>query len=211
MKNVILLILVFVLTSCGTTSRIVYDISLSTVESPENAKAQFGETKIVKFSDNQGYKYRYTDDFVEFDWLVLTSRLEFVLKNKSGHTIKINWDDVSYVDYQGTVSRVMHKGVKYNEREQSQGSISIPNNSNISDIIVPTSNVQFNEGFGAYVPAKWVEHALIPCFYTSKEAMKNDIANGTWIGKTFRVMFPIEIEGIKNDYCFEFKVNKVLN
>ena len=41
--------------------------------------------------------------------------------------------------------------------------------------------------------------------------MEADIAQGTWIGKVVKVLFPIEIEGIKNDYSFEFRVNGVLN
>lgn len=37
--------------------------------------------------------------------------------------------------------------------------------------------------------------------------MEKEIANKTWIGRTVRILFPIEIEGIKNDYTFEFTVN----
>ena len=41
--------------------------------------------------------------------------------------------------------------------------------------------------------------------------MQADIAKGTWMGATINVMFPIEIEGVKNDYSFEFRVDGVLN
>jgi len=37
--------------------------------------------------------------------------------------------------------------------------------------------------------------------------MQNDIDNKIWIGKKVQILFPIEIEGKKNDYNFEFTVN----
>lgn len=41
--------------------------------------------------------------------------------------------------------------------------------------------------------------------------MENDIANKVWIGRKIKVLFPIEIEGVKNDYSFEFTVDAPLN
>ena len=205
-----LLLCVLILSSCKSTYRVFYDIGLNSVESPADAKVQFGENKIVKFIQDENQMFRYEDKYIVIVWTVLTSRLAFTIKNQSGHTVKINWDDVAYVNYNGYVSRVMHKGVKYIEREKPQGSISIPNNATYDDVILPTDNVHFNPGFGAYVPAQWEKFALIPCYYNSKKDMQADLNMGTWIGKTIRVLLPIEIEGIKNDYSFEFRVNDVI-
>lgn len=50
----------FIAQSCGSlmpTSK--YVVNLSTVESPENAKVQFGETKVVTFNEGDVQKYRY--------------------------------------------------------------------------------------------------------------------------------------------------------
>jgi hypothetical protein len=118
-----------------------------------------------------------------------------------------NWDDVTFMDYTGNISRIMHKGVKYIDKDKSQGSISIPKNGKLNDIIVPTSNVYFSQGFGVYVPSEWKQKSIIPCFYKSKKEMQNDIDNKIWIGKKVQILFPIEIEGKKNDYNFEFTVN----
>ena len=202
----------FALSSCGTSSVMaVYDVSLSSVESPENVKEQFGDTKIVKLSENSEdgtiNKYQYEDEYIRITWMYMTNQLDFELENLSGHTLKINWDDISYMDAGGNVSRIMHKGIKYSERENSQGSISIPKGGRLSDIIVPTSNVSFLSA-GSY--SKWYQKSLIPCYYDNKAAMQADIAKGTWMGATIKVMFPIEIEGVKNDYRFEFRVDGVL-
>ncbi len=106
------------LTSCGAFKSYVasYSVGLSTVESPADAKQQFGETKVVTFNEEGVSKYRYEDDYIDIVWFVGSKQFNFTLKNKSGHTLKINWDDISYVDTKGQVGRVMHAGVKYTER-----------------------------------------------------------------------------------------------
>ena len=106
------------LTSCGALRSYVadYSVGLATVESPADAKQQFGETKVVTFDEEGVSKYRYEDDYIDIVWFVGSKQFNFTLKNKSGHTLKINWDDVSYVDTKGQVGRVMHAGVKYAER-----------------------------------------------------------------------------------------------
>lgn len=208
------------LTSCGPSIYMArYDVKLSSVESPSDIKTPFGENKITKVSeeitDNKNKpfilnKYEYTDEYIGITWYYNTTQLEFELKNLSEHTLKINWDDISYMDYHGNVSRIMHKGVKYAEREQPQGSISIPKGGRISDIIVPINNVYFDSGVSGLIPAQWKQTAMIPCYYNKKEVMERDITNKVWIGLKIRVLFPIEIEGVKNDYNFEFTVDSPL-
>ena len=204
--------------SCVTTQMAIYDVGLSSVESPSDAKKPYGNTDIVKYTDrnpSEGKdgqiqdKYKYTDRYIDITWWYSTTQFEFELKNISGYTLKINWDNVTYMDYTGNISRIMHKGVRYIDREQSQGSISIPKDGRLNDIIVPTSNVYFDKGLGIYSPAAWRQTAIIPCYYKNKKEMEHDIKNRTWIGKKVKILFPIEIEGKCNDYNFEFTVNGV--
>ena len=37
--------------------------------------------------------------------------------------------------------------------------------------------------------------------------MEKAISNKVWIGRSVRILLPIEIEGVKNDYTFVFTVN----
>ena len=91
------------ITSCGMFKTYVasYSVGLKTVESPANAKQQFGDTKVVNFQEGTTNKYRYEDDYINIVWYVDSKQFNFNLTNKSGHTLKINWDDISYVDYNG--------------------------------------------------------------------------------------------------------------
>ena len=93
------------LSSCGMMQNYMasYSVGLSSVESPANAKQQFGETKVVDFKDGEVNKYRYEDDYIEIVWFVSSKQFNFELKNKTTHSMKINWDDISFVGKKMTI------------------------------------------------------------------------------------------------------------
>ena len=194
-------------TSCGFLKSYTanYDVTLASVESPSDAKRQFGETKVVTFQEGDVNKYRYEDDYIDIVWFVGRTEFNFKLTNKSNHTIKLNWDDISYVDCNGSTGRVMHSGVKYNERNNSQPATTIPRGASITDILLPTDNVYFTSGkYGG-----WNERLLIPSIYIKKE----EFAAGApaYVGKTMKILMPIMIENVQNDYTFEFSIASLLN
>lgn len=194
-------------TSCGAFKSYMatYSVGLSSVESPADAKQQFGETKVVNFKDGDISKYRYEDDFIEIVWYVGSTQFNFNLKNKSGHTMKINWDDISYVDINGKTGRVMHSGVKYTERNNSQPASTIPKGASLSDLLLPTDNVYFTSGqYGG-----WRESKLIPCIYKTKEDRDNGAEK--YVGKQMTIMMPIIIENVQNDYTFVFNIDQWTN
>ena len=210
MKKVNLFLLAFtafMLTSCGAFKNYIasYSVGLSSVESPADAKQQFGETKVVTFNEEGVSKYRYEDDYINIVWYVGLKQFYFTLNNKSGHSLKINWDDISFVDTKGQVGRVMHSGVKYSERNNSQPATTVPKGASISDILLPTENVYFVSGqYGG-----WRENYLLPCVYQTPEAF--NAGASSLVGKTMTIMMPIMIENVQNDYTFTFNIDKLLN
>ena len=210
MKKVNLFLLAFtafMLTSCGAFKNYIasYSVGLSSVESPADAKQQFGETKVVTFNEEGVSKYRYEDAYINLVWHVGLKQFNFTLNNKSGHSLKINWDDISFVDTEGQVGRVMHSGVKYTERNNSQPATTVPKGASISDILLPTENVYFVSGqYGG-----WRENYLLPCVYQTPEAF--NAGASSLVGKTMTIMMPIMIENVQNDYTFTFNIDKLLN
>ena len=210
MKKVNLFLLAFtafMLTSCGAFKNYIasYSVGLSSVESPADAKQQFGETKVVTFNEEGVSKYRYEDDYINIVWYVGLKQFNFTLNNKSGHSLKINWDDISFVDTKGQVGRVMHSCVKYSERNNSQPATTVPKGASISDILLPTENVYFVSGqYGG-----WRENYLLPCVYQTPEAF--NAGASSLVGKTMTIMMPIMIENVQNDYTFTFNIDKLLN
>ena len=198
---------VALITSCGMFKTYVasYSVGLKTVESPANAKQQFGDTKVVNFQEGTTNKYRYEDDYINIVWYVDSKQFNFNLTNKSGHTLKINWDDISYVDYNGKTGRVMHSGVKYTERNNSQPSSSVPKGASLTDILLPTENVYYVSGqYGG-----WREHNLIPSIY--KDEATRAVQAPKYVGKTMTIMMPIVIENVQNDYSFTFIIDELHN
>ena len=204
---IILIVSTFFLSSCGAFKSYIasYSVGLSAVESPKDAKQQFGETKVVNFSEDGINKYRYEDDYIDIVWFVGSKQFNFVLKNKSGHTLKLNWDDISFVDINGRVGRVMHSGVKYTDRNNSQPATTIPKGASISDLLLPTDNVYYVSGqYGG-----WRERYLIPCVYQTPDEFNKEAS--TYVGKSMTIMMPVIIENVQNDYTFTFNIDKLLN
>ena len=76
--------------------------------------------------------------------------------------MKIIWDETSFIPY-GEGKKVMHKGVKYADRDAAQVPTSIPSKTSWSDLVVPTDNVYYKQGYySQYVsnPGGWETHDL---------------------------------------------------
>lgn len=177
-----------------------YDISLASVESPANSKVKFGETKVVKVEQEGLSKFQYEDDFISILWYVGEKQFNFVLTNKADHTMKLNWDDMAYVNENGTTMRVTHSGVKYIDRNSSQPASTLPKNASLTDVLIPTDNIYYVSGqYGG-----WRINRLFPLYATDEEAQASPA-----LGKTIRIIFPVEIQDVSNEYVFEFKVNSI--
>ncbi|MBP3566761.1 MAG: hypothetical protein J6J76_04345 [Paraprevotella sp.] len=206
MKKILIIFItacVFLNTSC-TSHLAVYSVSLKTVECPKAVNKQFGETKVVTYDDGNITKYRYEDDYIEITWFVSLSRFNFELKNKSDYTIKINWDDISYVDIENKSGRVIHAGVKYADRSRSQVSTVLAKNTKISDMLLPVDNVYYKP-YNGFSFGGWGEANLIPSYYKTKKDL-NKFAP-LYIGQKMKILMPILIENVQNDYIFEFVID----
>lgn len=198
-KIIVSLISIYFLSSCMTYSG-TYDISLDSVEVPEDGSMEFGMSKIVELKEDGENKYVYEDDLIKVLWLPLTSQFSFTLENKTSHSIKLIWDETVYVDENGASSRVLHSGVKYIDRNNSQPSSIVIKKGRIDDVIVPTDNIYYVSGqYGGWRTEPLFENSA----YTEEEL--NSLIEKN-IGKTVKIYLPIEIKGVMNEYIFSFVV-----
>lgn len=143
----------------------------------------------------------YIDEMIAVDWsYIYKAKLNFKLKNNTKSTIRIMWNDAAYVNASGSTDRVMHAGVKYINRNESQPPSSIPAGSYIDDAIIPTSVIAYNPYIG------WTEGNMFGVSRNSWEAKKQ--LENTY-GKTVKVLLPIEKDGIITDYEFSFIVTSL--
>lgn len=191
------------LSSCGFGPAVSYKVGLSNVEAPADAKRQYGQTKIVSLEKEGKTNYRYEDDYLDVTWYVGRTQLAFGLKNKSGHSIKIPWDDVVYINVNGQSGRVMHSGVKYIDRNSSQPASVVPKGASLNDVIIPTDNIY-------YVSGKYGGWSELDLFNFKIDLSNFDISKQAVVGQSIRILLPVVMEGVKNEYVFEFKIQDVL-
>lgn len=162
-----------------------YETSLIKVEKPENPEIQYGEIKVITDSLN---KYTYSDNFIDIVIFCYNSEFRFNMKNNTQHTLKVLWDDASFVDIDGLTSKIMHNGVKYSERENVQAPSTIIRGASLDEVAIPTRNVYYSETFN-----KWEVRPM----YSKKPSNKT---------KQVILMLPIQIKGVTNEYLFIFDI-----
>lgn len=197
MKNYLFLMLVVSIIFTGCTSyRGSYDIGLLNVERPNNIKERYGTSHISNFEEEGELKYSYEDDLVKIIFVPLTTRFSFSLYNKSEYSIKLVWDEVVYVNENGSSSGVMNSGVRFIDKNKPKSSSVIVKNSKIDDIIIPNDNIYYASG--------WKVEPLFK--NTASTKWEFEELPSKYIGKEVKIHLPLEFEGTINEYIFTFKI-----
>ena len=174
----------------------IYSIELKQVERPAHAKERYGKHEIVRVEEKGVTKYSFEDELMSIFWMPTVSALYFVLNNKTDHSIKIIWDEAAYVDIDGISQRVMHAGVKYADRNNSQPPTVVVRKGTVTDLIVPSDKV--DRGKYRMIPYIWAPNA---------EELK--LKAEKHIGKNIEALLPLQIEDVVNEYIFIFEVQSI--
>lgn len=175
--------------------------SLSRVEKPENPDIRYGKIKTVTDSLT---RHSYEDNYITFTSLLSSEKISFTLTNNSQHVLKVIWDEASFVDTDGNSSKIMHNGIKYSERENTQTPNSIIRGANLSDVIIPINNVYYSEASG-----KWEKEKIFPSDSDMKEmkALKmNPYPSDDIHVLHVQLLLPIKIKEVTNDYIFVYDI-----
>ena len=165
-----------------------YYYTLSKVIKPANKTIRYGKTEERK-TDDIFSQYFYEDNIISILIMGRTKQFEFTLTNKLTNSIKIVWDAASFVDENNFVSKVVHEGVKYIEANNEQPATTIPGGASISELVAPTNRITYSYG--------WYQEPIV----SSKKSNDPNI-----VGKTIKVLLPIEVNGIVNEYVFCFTI-----
>lgn len=142
----------------------------------------------------------YIDDNISIGWTMGKQQLFFVIKNRSNSSIKLLWDDMAYVKYKKT-HRVIHRGVKFSQKEQEQPNTVVAKGASYDDILMPTDNVRYNE----YSKA-WEADDLDVMFYKSPDDPRN---REMFEKSNFQILFPIIVNGKRVEYTFTLTASYV--
>lgn len=192
-----------ILSGCGTLLPIyygTYNIELTQVERPAEASKRYGDIKISPIDDKGDTKYSFDDNLVKVTWLVTAKDISFELENKTDYSIKIVWDDAAFVGSDGKSQRVMHSGVKYIDRSNSQPPSVIVRKGKITDIVQPVDLVWYSDYSG------WNELPMFVYYIRGGTEQTVTFLLKSNVGKSIQVLLPLKIEETVNDYIFTFTI-----
>jgi hypothetical protein len=204
-KYLSVLFLAIIFSGCTVSG--FYVLNLTGVECPQSAKERYGEQKIINFKESNGKTYVYEDELIKIAWFPSSTAFSFILENKSDYSIKIIWDDASYVNTKGYSGRVVHSGVKYNERNNSQPPTVIAKKTYLDDLLIPTENIYYDEAwvlFWGNIGSAWKIKPLIPNIAETKKDLY--YLTKQYIGKTVKILLPLQVQETVNDYIFTFNI-----
>lgn len=119
------------------------------------------------------------------------------IKNESGRSVKVLWDDGALIDQENIAHRIIHSGIKITDKEKAQVPSVIPDDSSISDTIYASDCLEWNvnKGDWDYIPLVWDQ-----TFSDEQSAMSyiNNMA-------PVKLMLPIENNGELTEYLISFK------
>lgn len=117
----------------------------------------------------------------------VTKQLEFELANRSGHVLRILWDEAAFIHVDGTSSRVLHAGVRFIESDRPLPPTTVPAGARVREVAAPADRVR-------WIGRSWYQDPIVS---------SNDE------GKTVGLLLPIEFaDGVRREYHFEFRIEK---
>ena len=131
----------------------------------------------------------YRDDKLAISFSLQRSEIDFVLQNNSTDPIKVDWNSVSFIQLGGTAQGVIHKGIKFTDKNASKPPSIVPPRAQIEDMIEPIENVEF-------VGGDWLTYPLFPDGPLSLKM----------VGGEFSVFMPLDIGGAIKNYTFTLKI-----
>ncbi|MHB9057006.1 MAG: hypothetical protein ACYC2P_12795 [Paludibacteraceae bacterium] len=168
-----------------------YISTLVKVEKPADETVRYGKTKSI---ESEGMtKYSYIDDYIDIVIFGGREQFNFVLKNISQNTLKIVWNEAVFVNFNGSTSKIMHVGTKYSQKDGDQPASTIIKGASIDDIAVPTCNIRYSD-----VLKEWITESMYP---NSPAISPGEL----------RLMLPIQVKDVVNEYIFVFKVEWIYN
>jgi len=190
MKKITLFLLVFIIYSCSV-KKYVYDLDL------------------VKPTVSKDLTY--TDDKLTIDFVLNDADMSLKIKNNSDKPLKIIWDEASFVN-NGEAQKIIHKNVKFIDKEKSQAPTVIPPRSFIDETIQPIDDIKFQQqGYGRYTSYAW---SAKPIFQTNYDYNGNEKKHKDKLkllkGNPVNVYLPIQYDGKTIDYYFEMQVADIL-
>lgn len=210
MKQILTLSLVSCLLACSSSKSTTSSTPKELTSSAKNARHHIYTYDYELIKPVEDTSLKYSDSSMDFTFTIGLNEINFTAKNKTDQPLKIVWDEASFIQF-GKAGKVMHDGIKYSERNASMPVTTIPAHASIDDLILPTANVYYREGYyGTYssTPGSWQEHSLFPFSDIVDTSVRSKI--DTYKGEQISIYLPIrDTKSNELGYTFTFQVKDI--
>jgi hypothetical protein len=164
-----------------------YDFALKTVERPTVTTDKYGQGEVLA-------NCLFQDAMMSIGCVPKDGRsFDVILKNKTDGNLKVNWNEGALVDADGTTHPISHSTVKIIDLGKSQLPSIVPKGSALTENIFPSDKVTYDKVLRCYY--------VIPLVAVSDPERRKE-----YIGKTIRLILPVETEGVTHVYTFVFEL-----
>ena len=151
-------------------------------------------------NDNISGSSSYKDDLLSVIWNVDRNKIDFNIKNYASGSIKVLWDEMAFVGFNGESHRVIHKGIKYSEKEKEQAPSIIARNAELHELIIPADKIYYQK-----TQERWAAHPFLEdgVFSPDDETTKRPS------GRKIQVLLPVIVNEKRYEYQFVFEIEKI--
>ena len=159
---------------------------------------------------NESEALAYSDNKVDITIDVRESYLDLKIQNYSDRPLKIIWDEASFVK-NGEAQKIIHKNVKFIDKEKVQAPTVIPVNSFVLEMVQPIDDIKFKttsygrNGISSY----WSSRPIFRPYAGTSSPKYVDKFLRPQIGSRIALYLPIEYNGKKLEYLFEIVVTDI--
>lgn len=137
----------------------------------------------------------YRDRVLDASFAVRERNFEVTLQNRSAKPLKVLWEQASYTDYTNRPHRIMHGGIKMQDRHNAIPPMMVPLGESVKLEIMPVTLVTYSREKKTYE-----SKPLFPLNSDVAQALK---------GRTFYLFLPVEMDRQIIPYNFRFQITDV--
>jgi hypothetical protein len=157
------------------------------VRRPADVETRWGEYRLEKTDTS----YVYADSLLRVTLVPNRGQFAFVLENRTEHSLQIVWDEMAYVGPTGVSSRVSPGETRVIDMEKAHPPTTVPAMASVFKVAIPNDLLHT----GSY--GHWIEDFVTPATAAAAE------------GKEMRLLMPIRVRDVVNEYTFVFQLNSV--
>ncbi len=135
---------------------------------------------------------RYQDKVISVSWIIGDQGFQLRLENMSSHDLKILWDRAEYLDTNKQSHRIMHSGIRYQDRNNPIPNQFVLAGQGLQTVVIPVKKVVFSQQKKTYEI-----QSLLPLDSEAAVGLK---------GKTVNLFIPIEVNRQIIPYNFKFEI-----